>query len=107
VKQFRLRPGFSLVVIGGEMGEYEELFKFAAKVGSLEGYLYQRDEIESLDNWMDNINTMYQNLPDDIKGDLRKAYTDVLNRILVNGKIILPENLRSRLQSMLLEIEGS
>ena len=28
--------------------EYEELFKFAAKVGALEGYLYEREKVEPL-----------------------------------------------------------
>jgi hypothetical protein len=37
------------------MAEYEELFKFAAKAGALEGYLYKREKVESLDNWVSNI----------------------------------------------------
>jgi hypothetical protein len=89
------------------MGEYEELFKFATKTGSLEGYLYQRDKIESLYNWIDNIDTMYQKLPESAKGDLKEAYAEVLKRILANGERILPEDLNLKLKRMLLEIEGS
>ena len=37
------------------MGAYEELFKFAAKAGSLEGYLYEREKVEPLEDWVSNI----------------------------------------------------
>ena len=89
------------------MGEYDKLFKFAAKTGSLEGYLYQRDKIESLYNWIDNIDTMYQKVPESVKGDVKEAYAEVLRRILVNGESILPEDLNLKLKRMLLEVEGS
>ena len=89
------------------MAEYEEFFKFAAKAGSLEGYLYQRDKIESLSNWVNNIDDMYHKLPDNIKGDIREAYAFVLRRILANGEKVLPEDISSKLNGMLSELEGS
>ena len=48
------------------MGEYEELFKFAAKAGALEGYLYEREKVEPLDNWVSNLEKMHASLPDKI-----------------------------------------
>ena len=89
------------------MAEHEEFFKFAAKAGSLEGYLYQRDKIASLSNWVNNIDDMYHKLPDNIKGDIREAYAFVLRRILANGEKVLPEDISSKLNGMLSELEGS
>jgi hypothetical protein len=89
------------------MAEYEEYFKFAAKAGSLEGYLYQRDKIESLSNWVNNIDDMYHKLPDDVKGDVKEAYASVLRRALANGEKVLPEAISSKLKAMLSEVERS
>ena len=88
------------------MGEYEEFFKFAAKAGSLEGYLYQREKVESLYNWVDNIDNMYQKLPDPIKRDIKEAYAEVLRRILKNGEKVLTGEINSKLNRMLSEVEG-
>ena len=87
------------------MAEYEEFFKFAAKAGSLEGYLYQRDKIESLSNWVNNIDDMYHKLPDDVKGDIKEAYAFVLRRALANGEKVLPEAISLKLKAMLSEVE--
>ena len=89
------------------MGENEEFFKFAAKAGSLEGYLYQRDELESLSNWVNNIDGMYHKLPDNIKRDIKEAYAAVLGRALEYGEKALPEAISSKLKAMLSELEGS
>jgi len=37
----------------------QEIFLFAAKAGSLEGYLYSRRKVEPLDNWVNNLSRMY------------------------------------------------
>ncbi len=88
------------------MREYEEFFKFAAKAGSLEGYLYQREKGEPLANWVGNIDNMYQKLPDPIKEDIKKEYAFVLSRILTNGEKVLEEEISSKLKRMLSELEG-
>ena len=89
------------------MGEYEELFKFAAKAGSLEGYLYERDKIESLYLWVNNIDDMYHKLPDSIKKDIKEAYAFVLRRALANGEKALPKDISSKLNKMLSEAGGA
>jgi hypothetical protein len=86
------------------MGEYEEFFKFAAKAGSLEGYLYQRNEIETLSNWVNNIESMYQNLSDNIKQGIKKEYNIVLRRTLANGEKVLPHEIKVKLNNMLAEL---
>ncbi len=83
------------------MSGYEEFFKFAAKVGSLEGYLYQRERPEPLDNWVDNIEKMYQALPDEIKAEIKGECSIVLTKILNNGEKVLTDEIKVRLNRML------
>ncbi len=85
------------------MGKYEELFKFASKAGSLEGYLFQREKIEPLSNWTGNIENMYRALPDEVKGDIKEEFGLVLTKILTYGEKVLEEEIRSRLNRLLSE----
>ena len=84
------------------MGEYEELFKFAAKAGALEGYLYEREKVEPLYNWISNIERMYASLPDNIRGDIRNELSNILTRTLTYGGKVLEEEIRTRLNNLLL-----
>ena len=88
------------------MGEYEEFFKFAAKAGALEGYLYQRDKVEPLSNWVNNIESMYKGLPDEVKRNIKGEYGFVLRKILINGEKVLTEEIKSKLKDMLSESEA-
>lgn len=83
------------------MGEYEELFRFAAKAGALEGYLYEREKVEPLYNWVGNIEKMYTSLPDDIKRDIRNEFSGVLTRTLTHGGKVLEEEIRTKLNNLL------
>lgn len=86
------------------MGEYEEFFKFAAKAGALEGYLYEREKVEPLDDWVSNIEKMYAGLPDDIKGEMRGEFGSVLTRISTYGERVLGNEMRKRLDNLLLKL---
>lgn len=88
------------------MGEYEQFFKFAAKAGALEGYLYEREKIEPLTNWVNNINDMYRKLPENVKRDVKQEYGIVLARILKNGEKVLEDEIKSKLSNMLSELQG-
>jgi galactose-1-phosphate uridylyltransferase len=81
------------------MEEYEALFKFAAKAGSMEGYLYEREKIEPLSNWVSNLETMYANLPDEVKARIRDELGNVLSRILQYGGARLEQEIRTRLHT--------
>jgi hypothetical protein len=83
------------------MGEYAEFFKFAAKAGALEGYLYEREKIEPLSNWVNNMQVMYDKLPADVKKDIKEAYSIVLTRTLENGEKVLPDEIKAKLNGML------
>lgn len=88
------------------MGEYEEFFKFAAKAGALEGYLYEREKLEPLTNWVNNIDDMYKKLPENVKRDMKQEYGIVLARILKNGEKVLEDEIKSKLTNMLSELQG-
>jgi len=82
------------------MEEYEALFKFAAKAGSLEGYLYEREKIEPLSNWVSNLETMYASLPEEVKDQIRNELSTVLERTLNYGGTRLEEEIRTRLNNL-------
>lgn len=82
------------------MEEYEALFRFAAKAGSLEGYLYEREKTEPLSNWVSNLETMYANLPDEVKAQIRNELSNVLARTLNYGGALLEEEIRTRLNNL-------
>ena len=86
------------------MGEYAEFFKFAAKAGALEGYLYEREKIEPLSNWVNNMHVMYDKLPADVKKEIKEEYGTVLTRILQHGEKVLSDEIKSKLSSMLSEL---
>jgi len=86
------------------MGEHAEFFKFAAKAGALEGYLYEREKIEPLSNWVNNMHVMYDKLPADVKKEIKEEYGTVLTRILQHGEKVLSDEIKSKLNSMLSEL---
>lgn len=85
------------------MGEsdFKELFLFAAKAGSLEGYLFQRRKVEPLTNWIENIGRLYQDLPSSVKKEVNPALVPVLERILEYGAKVLEPGLREKVEQML------
>ncbi len=83
------------------MTEYIDLFKFAAKAGSLEGYLYERKRVEPLYDWMRNIEKMYSNLPDNIKREMKDELSIVLTRILTYGENVLDQEIKTSLNNLL------
>ena len=83
--------------------EYHELFLFAAKVGSLEGYLFERSEVEPLSNWVDNIDKMHHGLSLAVKAEVAPVLAPVLKRILEYGAKTLEPELRKKVERLLQE----
>ena len=72
-----------------------------AKAGALEGYLYERETVEPLDNWVNNIVSMYSSLPDSIKEDIKSEFTVVLNRTLKHGQNVLEKEITAKLDNLI------
>ena len=83
------------------MTGYNEIFKFAAKAGALEGYLYEREKLEPLDNWVTNIEAMYRSLPDSVKADIKGEFDAVLRRTLAYGAKVLNKEIETKLNNLL------
>ncbi len=86
------------------MAQYDIIFKFAAKAGALEGYLHEREKLEPLDNWVANIDAMYRSLPDSVKDDIKEEFDVVLRRILTYGAKVLEEEIKTKLNNLLLAL---
>jgi hypothetical protein len=84
-----------------DKAQYNELSLFAAKIGSLEGYLFQRDKVEPLTNWVDNIHQMYHELSPAIKREVNPVVVVVLERALKYGDDTLEPALKVKLQELL------
>lgn len=83
--------------------EYRELFLFAAKVGALEGYLFERKKVEPLANWIDNLGKMYHDLSPEVKQEVKPVLTPVLERILKYGADVLEPALHKKVAQLLQE----
>jgi hypothetical protein len=88
------------------MSGYGEFFRFATKAGSLEGYLFQRDKVEPLADWIGNIEKMYHKLPATVKKDIGEEFQEVLQRILKYGDRVLEPELKGRLGQLLARVNG-
>jgi hypothetical protein len=81
----------------------QQLFFFAAKAGSLEGYLYKREKLDNLDDWVNNIVGTYHDLPLQIRHDIKDNLSVVLNRILAYGTDTLDARLKAQIRDLLAE----
>lgn len=86
------------------MSTSTELFKFAAKAGSLEGYLFQRDKVEPLADWIGNIDMMYCSLPPSLQQDIKTEFREVLQKALKYGDKVLKAELRRKLEKLLSDV---
>ncbi|MDP2719804.1 MAG: hypothetical protein U1D67_01920 [Dehalococcoidia bacterium] len=87
------------------MSDFSDLFKFAAKVGSLEGYLFKRDKLEPLTNWTDNVQNMYHGLTAGMKKEISGDLAVVLQTILEYGDRTLEADIKAKLQKLYKEVK--
>lgn len=83
--------------------ENRELFLFAAKTGALEGYLFERRDVEPLSGWIEHIGKMHRDLPPAVKKEIAPVLASVLNRVLEYGAGVLDPGLREKVEQMLEE----
>lgn len=77
------------------MGVYRDVFDLAAKVGCLEGYLYEQPEEAPryLPNWLGNIQRMYSSLPSQARSEFQERYLEVLGKAAEHlEKLVGPED---------------
>jgi hypothetical protein len=59
------------------------LFDLAARLGSLEGYLYAEAKVEKsyLPNWLQNVEREFDCLPAQLQNEIRPDYLEVLKKV--------------------------
>ncbi len=59
------------------------IFSLAARVGSLEGYLYVGKDVEAqyLPGWLENINRNFSGLTPGVRREISEEYLEILRKI--------------------------
>ena len=76
------------------MGIYKKVYDFAAKAGSLEGYVYPREKVDisSLAQWSDNLVEQYRGLPPEVREEFQSLCDETLGRTIQSLLPILGED---------------
>ncbi len=65
------------------MGTYQDVYDFAAKAGSLEGYVYPtRLDLQYLPKWTDNMVNLYNSLPSEVRVEIQKGCNETIGRTI-------------------------
>ena len=59
------------------------LFDVASRLGSLEGYLYAEEKVDTsyLPNWTENIDGGFSNLPVEVRNEIQSDYVALLKKV--------------------------
>ena len=76
------------------MGIYKDIYDFAAKAGSLEGWVYPKEKvnISYLPRWSDNVVKQYQDLPPEAREEIQSQCNETLGRAIQSMVPILGED---------------
>jgi len=68
----------------GPVGVYKLVYDFAAKAGSLEGYVYPggKADLKYLPQWSDNLINLYRSLPPEARDEIQDACDETLGRTI-------------------------
>ena len=63
---------------------YAQIYEFAASAGALEGYVYQKKEVdmEALPNWADNLVAAYHRIPTEILDEFQESIDYTIGRAI-------------------------
>ncbi len=65
------------------MTHLKTVYEFAAKAGSLEGYVYPKDmDLKYLPPWTENLVNLYLSLPPDVKDEIQAGCDETLGRVI-------------------------
>jgi hypothetical protein len=76
------------------VGIYKKVYDFAAKAGSLEGYVYPREKVDVsyLPRWSDNLVEQYWGLPPEVREEFQSLCDETLGRTIQSLLPILGED---------------
>jgi hypothetical protein len=59
------------------------LFDLASRLGSLEGYLYAEEKVDTsyLPNWTENIDREFKSLPAEVRNEIQSDYVTLLKKV--------------------------
>ena len=59
------------------------LFDLASRLGSLEGYLYAEEKVDTsyLHNWTENIDREFKSLPVEVRNEIQSDYVTLLKKV--------------------------
>ena len=59
------------------------LFDLASRLGSLEGYLYAEEKVDTsyLPNWTENIDREFKSLPIEVRNEIQADYVGLLKKV--------------------------
>ncbi|HEY6364239.1 MAG TPA: hypothetical protein VI585_05540 [Candidatus Binatia bacterium] len=65
------------------LSTYRLLFDLASRLGSLEGYLYAEERVDTsyLPNWTENIDREFKILPIEVRKEIQSDYVAVLKKV--------------------------
>ncbi len=74
------------------MDVYRQLYEFAAKAGSLEGYVYPKDlDVKYLAPWTDHLVDAYRGLPPEVRSEIQPGCDETLGRTIQSLLPVLGE----------------
>jgi hypothetical protein len=76
------------------MSVSKALFDLGARVGSLEGYVYEGKTVavHYLPGWVRNIEKEFLDLPSEAKSEILSGYREILSKIDTSLRALLPED---------------
>jgi len=75
------------------MDVYKLVYDFAAKAGSLEGYVYPKGlDVKYLSPWTDHLVELYRSLPPEVKDKIQSECNETLGRTIQSLLPVLGED---------------
>ncbi|MBW2018240.1 MAG: hypothetical protein JRJ01_15615 [Deltaproteobacteria bacterium] len=91
--------------MGKPVHDYTNIYEFAASAGSLEGFVYRRENLDAtaLSNWVDNLVTAYGLLPPEALEQIQPSIDQTVGRAVRSLVAHLEEDhgLVRKLKSMI------
>ena len=88
------------------MASCRDVYDFAAKAGSLEGYAYPKGvDVSYLPNWVDHLVQGYRALPEEVRSELQDLCNETIGRAIQSLLPVLGEDhgVIGKLRSMVTE----